>query len=173
MWHFDMFVTLKVFKLIGPSNDSRRQGRGTYLLLITYVKFRKFSVTRGNSGDSEAAVAWSIAFYTKKDRVWKREWKCKWSRHLEEYSRDEERRKQLKCDQPSLRWSWWWHRCPMPVEQTELVRLWVLRTYDLELSEIYDGRHILIHFAHFLLQSRTPLLIFLCAVDTWKIDIRF
>jgi hypothetical protein len=28
-----MFVTLKVFKLIGPSNDSRRHGRGTYLFL--------------------------------------------------------------------------------------------------------------------------------------------
>jgi hypothetical protein len=27
-----MFVTLKVFKLIGPSNDGRRHGRGTYLL---------------------------------------------------------------------------------------------------------------------------------------------
>jgi hypothetical protein len=27
-----MFVTLKVFKLIGPSNDCRRHGRGTYLL---------------------------------------------------------------------------------------------------------------------------------------------
>jgi hypothetical protein len=26
-----MFVTLKVFKLIGPSNDGRRHGRGTYL----------------------------------------------------------------------------------------------------------------------------------------------
>jgi hypothetical protein len=28
-----MFVTLKVFKLIGPSNDGRRHGRGTYLFL--------------------------------------------------------------------------------------------------------------------------------------------
>jgi predicted RNA-binding protein YlxR (DUF448 family) len=26
-----MFVTLKVFKLIGPSNDGQRHGRGTYL----------------------------------------------------------------------------------------------------------------------------------------------
>jgi hypothetical protein len=26
-----MFVTLKVFKLMGPSNDGRRHGRGTYL----------------------------------------------------------------------------------------------------------------------------------------------
>jgi hypothetical protein len=26
-------VTLKVFKLIGPSNDGRRHGRGTYLFL--------------------------------------------------------------------------------------------------------------------------------------------
>jgi hypothetical protein len=34
MWHFDMFVTLKVFKLIGPSNDGRRHGRGTYLLTL-------------------------------------------------------------------------------------------------------------------------------------------
>jgi hypothetical protein len=28
-----MFVTLKVFKLIGSSNDGRRHGRGTYLFL--------------------------------------------------------------------------------------------------------------------------------------------
>jgi hypothetical protein len=28
-----MFVTLKVFKLIGPSNEGRRHGRGTYLFL--------------------------------------------------------------------------------------------------------------------------------------------
>jgi hypothetical protein len=28
-----MFVTLKVFKLIGPYNDGRRHGRGTYLFL--------------------------------------------------------------------------------------------------------------------------------------------
>jgi hypothetical protein len=28
-----MFVTLKVFKLIGPSNDGRRHGRGTYLFV--------------------------------------------------------------------------------------------------------------------------------------------
>jgi hypothetical protein len=34
MWHFDMFVTLKVFKLIGHSNDGRRHGRGTYLLVL-------------------------------------------------------------------------------------------------------------------------------------------
>jgi hypothetical protein len=26
-------VTLKVFKLIGPSNDGRRHGRGTYLFV--------------------------------------------------------------------------------------------------------------------------------------------
>jgi hypothetical protein len=32
MWPFNMFVTLKVFKLIGPSNDGWRHGRGTYLL---------------------------------------------------------------------------------------------------------------------------------------------
>jgi hypothetical protein len=29
-----MFVTLKVFKLIGPSNDGRRHGRGTYLFVM-------------------------------------------------------------------------------------------------------------------------------------------
>jgi hypothetical protein len=29
-----MFVTLKVFKLIGPSNDGRWHGRGTYLFLL-------------------------------------------------------------------------------------------------------------------------------------------
>jgi hypothetical protein len=31
-------VTLKVFKLIGPSNDGRRQGRGTYLFCGDAVK---------------------------------------------------------------------------------------------------------------------------------------
>jgi hypothetical protein len=31
-----MFVTLKVFKLIGPSNDGRRHGRGTYLFRKTF-----------------------------------------------------------------------------------------------------------------------------------------
>jgi hypothetical protein len=30
-----MFVTLKVFKLIGPSNDGQRHGRGTYLFLFS------------------------------------------------------------------------------------------------------------------------------------------
>jgi hypothetical protein len=34
MWHFDMFGTLKVFKLIGPSNDGWRHGRGTYLFCM-------------------------------------------------------------------------------------------------------------------------------------------
>jgi hypothetical protein len=29
-----MFVTLKVLMLIGPSNDGRRHGRGTYLLVM-------------------------------------------------------------------------------------------------------------------------------------------
>jgi hypothetical protein len=37
MWHFDMFVTLKVFKLIGPSNDGRRHGRGTYLFVLEHI----------------------------------------------------------------------------------------------------------------------------------------
>jgi hypothetical protein len=32
-----MYVALKVFKLIGPSNDGRRHGRGTYLLGCTIV----------------------------------------------------------------------------------------------------------------------------------------
>jgi hypothetical protein len=48
IWHFDMFVTLKVCKLIGPSNDSRRHVRGTYLLMAdsprkvtTYAIFLK------------------------------------------------------------------------------------------------------------------------------------
>jgi hypothetical protein len=36
MWHFDMFVTLKVFKLIWPSNDGRRHGRGTYWFMLEY-----------------------------------------------------------------------------------------------------------------------------------------
>jgi hypothetical protein len=34
MWYFDMFVTSKVFQLIGPSNDGRRHGRGTYLYIL-------------------------------------------------------------------------------------------------------------------------------------------
>jgi hypothetical protein len=56
-------------------------------------------------------------------------------RHLEEGCRDEEKRKQLTCDQTHLHQSWWWHGCPMPVEQTELVRLWALRACDLAFSE--------------------------------------
>jgi hypothetical protein len=32
-----MFVTLKVFKLIGPSNGGRRYGRGTYLFSLYLV----------------------------------------------------------------------------------------------------------------------------------------
>jgi hypothetical protein len=39
MEHFDMFVTLKVFKLIGPSNDGRRHGRGTYLFALELLFF--------------------------------------------------------------------------------------------------------------------------------------
>jgi hypothetical protein len=35
----------------------------TSFLFITYVKFKKFSVTSRNSGVSEAAVAWSTAVY--------------------------------------------------------------------------------------------------------------
>jgi hypothetical protein len=31
-----MFVTLKVFKLIGPSNDGRWHGRGTYLFILKH-----------------------------------------------------------------------------------------------------------------------------------------
>jgi hypothetical protein len=37
-------VTLKVFKLIGPSNDVRRHGRGTYLLLSIDVVFYRFTI---------------------------------------------------------------------------------------------------------------------------------
>jgi hypothetical protein len=33
-----MFVTLKVFKLIGPSNDGQRHGMGTYLLITQAIK---------------------------------------------------------------------------------------------------------------------------------------
>jgi hypothetical protein len=44
MWHVDMFVTLKVFKLIGPSNDGRRHGRGTYLFFIFRI-FQAFWTT--------------------------------------------------------------------------------------------------------------------------------
>jgi hypothetical protein len=38
-----MFVTLKVFKLIGPSIDGRRHGRGTYLLFPVSVRFSSVS----------------------------------------------------------------------------------------------------------------------------------
>jgi hypothetical protein len=31
MWHYNTFVTPQVFQFIGPSNDGRRHGRGTYL----------------------------------------------------------------------------------------------------------------------------------------------
>jgi hypothetical protein len=45
-----MFVTLKVIKLIGPSNDGRRHGRGTYLLLKkSEEKRRHFGSQRGNT----------------------------------------------------------------------------------------------------------------------------
>jgi hypothetical protein len=43
-----MFVTLKVFKLIGPSNDGQRHGRGTYLL-ISNLKAR-LHFTSGYTG---------------------------------------------------------------------------------------------------------------------------
>jgi hypothetical protein len=43
MWHFDMFVTLKVFKLIGPSNNGRRHGRGTYLVFLPPPSLFQFS----------------------------------------------------------------------------------------------------------------------------------
>jgi hypothetical protein len=33
MWHYNTFVTPQVFQFIGPSNDGRRHGRGTYLLV--------------------------------------------------------------------------------------------------------------------------------------------
>jgi hypothetical protein len=32
-WHFNTFVTPQVFQFIGPSNDGRRHGRGTYLFV--------------------------------------------------------------------------------------------------------------------------------------------
>jgi hypothetical protein len=42
-----MFVTLKVFKLIGPSNDGRRHGRGTFLFFVDALccKYRDISRT--------------------------------------------------------------------------------------------------------------------------------
>jgi hypothetical protein len=54
----DMFVTSKFFKLIGPSNDGRRHGRGTYLLCPCYSKrvdpFRGFFL--GNLEDIREEV---------------------------------------------------------------------------------------------------------------------
>jgi hypothetical protein len=44
MRHFEMFVTPKVFKFIGPYNDCRRHGRGTYLFICetgTGIKSRE------------------------------------------------------------------------------------------------------------------------------------
>jgi hypothetical protein len=34
MWHYNTFVTPQVFQFIGPSNDGRRHGRGTYLFIL-------------------------------------------------------------------------------------------------------------------------------------------
>jgi hypothetical protein len=39
IWQFDKYVTPKVFKFIGPSNDGRRHGRGTYLFGFDQSKF--------------------------------------------------------------------------------------------------------------------------------------
>jgi hypothetical protein len=51
----------------------------TSFLIITYVKFKKFSATRRNSGVSKAVVAWSTALYTggvrKEEKKNEREWK--------------------------------------------------------------------------------------------------
>jgi hypothetical protein len=41
MRHYDPFVTLNIFQLIGRSNDGRRQGRGTYLFLLEHVQMTK------------------------------------------------------------------------------------------------------------------------------------
>jgi hypothetical protein len=40
MWHYNSFVTPQVFQFIGPSNDGRRHGRGTYLFLIVFNRTR-------------------------------------------------------------------------------------------------------------------------------------
>jgi hypothetical protein len=34
IWHYSTFVRPQVFQFIGPSNDGRRHGRGTYLFLL-------------------------------------------------------------------------------------------------------------------------------------------
>jgi hypothetical protein len=51
----------------------------TSFLILTYVKFKKFSATRRNSGVSKAAIAWSTALYTgcvhKEEKKNEREWK--------------------------------------------------------------------------------------------------
>jgi hypothetical protein len=46
-----MFVTLKVFKLIGPSNDGRRQGRGTYLFTLVSKRSLKQCLDLVNTPD--------------------------------------------------------------------------------------------------------------------------
>jgi hypothetical protein len=53
MWHFDMFVTLKVFKLIGPSNDGRRHGRGTYLLIPNPPGFHHLGARHRNTAAAD------------------------------------------------------------------------------------------------------------------------
>jgi hypothetical protein len=35
-WHLNTFVTPQVFQCIGPSNDGRRHGRGTYLFTLEW-----------------------------------------------------------------------------------------------------------------------------------------
>jgi hypothetical protein len=53
-----MFVTLKVFKLIGPSNDGRRHGRGTYLF-VKKEAFRQYRVhvaCRRKRGEKEIII---------------------------------------------------------------------------------------------------------------------
>jgi hypothetical protein len=62
-----MFVTLKVFKLIGPSNDCRRHGRGTYLLLLVIERIMNVIQLAGGDIVSEN---WSI--YNEKKKKYER-----------------------------------------------------------------------------------------------------
>jgi hypothetical protein len=83
MWHFDMLVTLKVFKLIGPSNDGRRhllvwfltsgtQNLTTFWQLFWQL-FDNFLTTFDNFFDSFLTTFWQLltTFWQLCDNFWK------------------------------------------------------------------------------------------------------
>jgi hypothetical protein len=59
-----MFVTLKVFKLIGPSNEGRRHGRSTYLFFLgsarLYILVPVYTCHLGSSVPGVIPLTFSI-----------------------------------------------------------------------------------------------------------------